>query len=37
MADGFPKETFAFLRGISKNNKKPWFETLLPINERLRT
>lgn len=26
MADGFPKETFSFLRGLSKNDKKPWFE-----------
>jgi uncharacterized protein (TIGR02453 family) len=28
MADfrGFPKETFAFLRGLSKNNKKLWFD-----------
>ncbi len=23
--EGFPKETFAFLKGLSKNNKKPWF------------
>jgi uncharacterized protein (TIGR02453 family) len=24
--DGFPKETFAFLRALSKNNKKAWFD-----------
>lgn len=24
--DGFPRETFSFLRGLSKNNTKVWFE-----------
>jgi uncharacterized protein (TIGR02453 family) len=26
MFSGFPKETFAFLEGVSKNNEKAWFE-----------